>query len=1293
MTRHGFVVGLTCLCLLAALSPAQEVLTNGGFEQLRPDGFPADWQQVGSVVGVSRDAHSGEHALRFERKPEAKGLCGLNRRWSAHSGEQGTMIDRLKGGIRFWYKAPRSDGCHMSVYIIPMSADPLENTGSPRAEYAVPPNHMGDGEWHPGVLRYDFTDNRRVKWLHVSVRLRDGAGELLFDDVRWVEKVGAVMQLVKPRLFEVRASGGKEATVAIDAKNAGDEPLRDVRVRLKLPRGLAADPPEQTVRSIPVNDDAVLRWQVSGARHEGDVIDYAGASGRLRVENRLTLTPQIELVSATADRFLLAPGERSTLQVKVRNRGSAMVRSFPLSIVETGGCTLPTIGPKIPATVLPGREVEVTWSFTAPESEGPATIVSALGQGGSADEAMVQLDVTAAVRARPRPLYGPLWVREARGRAIGELRMGGDTIAAVPHLARVAIRNSNGETEFVAPSDAKPSPVKDSDGATWAFGLRFERLSATVTRFTCTAACDRSRQVLAFEAMHLYVNEGRRQAGRPEAILNGLEWLVGNEISSSDVDVERDHPHRIRYVQHPNMISIPYMSVLTDKGCVGLMWDVHHLWDGRNDRPQPVFASPARFEGRASHLMGLMAPNVLTGLETNTRLAARPYELAAGKTLTLTGELVLDPDAADALAVQDAWFRHHRPDPVMSLPQGDYATWFEFSMTAYLETLYDPDTRMWLPYLGGPVIFRKPRLRPDFCWELLAAAKMTDEPRLARRYTDWSNAHLARANAEARGEDAGFDYAGVENLLPTLAGKAGRLLRSRDEEGAWRFNANRKDRGVFKGMDYHALGAHNAAELGTCARHAFDVLTYARISGDNRAYQDAVTSLEYMTRFQVPRAAQVWEVPVHAPDILAASDAVEAYLEAYRFSGEPRWLDRAKRSARTGIPFVYVWNDPRYPWMRYGSIPVWGATWHRHSWFGRLVQWNGLRFAYAVLKLHDYDPVGYGGITWREWARGITISAMHQQATEGENKALWPDAYGCIDARRARWDFAPSRILKNVLALMGREPEPETVIVARGETRKANEVPKALPKGSAFERLHITSGGVIEKAVWQDRRLTVNLVYPPKDSGYTLIAGLEKPTGVMLDGNPIPQLRGKAGAGTAGYAYRPDQFSLMVRIPADGRHGLVVEGVRYGRPILIPELARSITFEFDRTLEGWAPTHDLAAMRAGDGSLVASVTGSDPYAIRHSCDIAPDSVNQIKIRMRVSAGREGALYWITRNEPSFAEDKVVRFPLEADGAFHEYTLPVGNHPKWRGRRITALRLDPNNGAPDSTIAVDWLRGK
>ena len=97
-----------------------------------------------------------------------------------------------------------------------------------------------------------------------------------------------------------------------------------------------------------------------------------------------------------------------------------------------------------------------------------------------------------------------------------------------------------------------------------------------------------------------------------------------------------------------------------------------------------------------------------------------------------------------------------------------------------------------------------------------------------------------------------------------------------------------------------------------------------------------------MKRFNIPRGAQTWECPLYEPDILAAAFAVGAYVEAYEITKDDHHLGRAEYWAKTGLPFLYHWNLTDRPGMRFASIPVFGTTFHTHSWFGVPVQWCGL---------------------------------------------------------------------------------------------------------------------------------------------------------------------------------------------------------------------------------------------------------------------------------------------------------------------------------------------------------------
>ncbi len=577
---------------------------------------------------------------------------------------------------------------------------------------------------------------------------------------------------------------------------------------------------------------------------------------------------------------------------------------------------------------------------------------------------------------------------------------------------------------------------------------------------------------------------------------------------------------------------------------------------------------------------------------------------------------------------------------------------------------------------------------------------------MASRITlDRPNAERYRVRAEEQARLAGAwpmmeDWGtGRRPPVPTVVGLAARsqqLLAVRDPDGAWRFDARRKDQGVFKGMDYHELGAHGAAELGIRARNAYEILRYARISGDWQAYREGVKTLEFMGRFRVPRAAQVWEVPVHSPDILAAADAIEAYLEAYRFSGDKRWLAEARRWARAGLPFVYVWNDTRYPWMRYGSIPVFGASWSKWSWFGNIVQWNGLRYAYALLKMETFAPSTEGmrrRYDWRRIAVGITHSAMYQQAVEGENAALWPDSYHTVTGKRAAWDFAPRPIPKNVYSLIGREEEPQTVILAAGEESREGQAPPVTAPDADPERIHVTSGAEIKDASWRDGDLSLRLELPSGETSFALVTGAAEPRQVLLNGRPLRRLDQVMGGNEPGWHYESRHASITVCLVRDGETNLLVRGVSYQwKPFAVP-VATAIDFDFDDGAEGWREDHELLPVEVEGGVLVTRATGGDPWLIRSPCRIDGSTIPEIRLRMRISAGEQAQFYWITSDSPTMAENKVVRFTIRADGQFHEYRLEVGNHPNWAGKVITGLRFDPTNAAPDARIGIDYIRGK
>jgi len=371
-----------------------------------------------------------------------------------------------------------------------------------------------------------------------------------------------------------------------------------------------------------------------------------------------------------------------------------------------------------------------------------------------------------------------------------------------------------------------------------------------------------------------------------------------------------------------------------------------------------------------------------------------------------------------------------------------------------------------------------------------------------------------------------FYYGGIEVALETVKKYVENIIANQGEDGSWRFHPNERTEN---------LGSEGDAVLGTCASNALVILKYARISGDEGALQAGKKALEFMDRFKVPRGAQAWECPLYEPDILAAAFAVGAYVEAYQITKARHYLEQAEYWAKTGLPFLFFWNNPQRPGMRYGSIPVFGTTFYTHSWFGVPVQWNGLVYAYYLQHLAEHSGI----FPWKQIAEGIIVSAMHQQWTEGELKGTYPDGfYGyCTEGRGPH--INPEDIMVNLYALRGLDPDISTAIVPIGDSR-----------------IHISSGAKVQDATLSSENaeetmaeeaqarhvetLKFNLRYVQNEISYTLIRGfgkLETESGfysITANGETLPEVENLQDIPTGCYNYQePDTVYLKLLHPME----------------------------------------------------------------------------------------------------------------------------------------------------------------
>jgi hypothetical protein len=224
------------------------------------------------------------------------------------------------------------------------------------------------------------------------------------------------------------------------------------------------------------------------------------------------------------------------------------------------------------------------------------------------------------------------------------------------------------------------------------------------------------------------------------------------------------------------------------------------------------------------------------------------------------------------------------------------------------------------------------------------------------------------------------------------------------------------------GLDYGRTHWTNEAN-GLTAQVVQSVLEAAVFSGDRPLAEAGLRHLRALAKFRgtVPRGAQTWEIPLHTPDILASAHLVHAYTLGYELTGDRRLLEAAVDWAWTGVPFVYLRSPTDRGVGLYATTPVLGATqWVAPNWIGLPVQWCGLVYAEALVRLSRHDASG----PWLRLAEGITASGMQQTypATDPKYLGLLPDSYTLKAQQRNAANINPATVLALASSLLAPEP-------------------------------------------------------------------------------------------------------------------------------------------------------------------------------------------------------------------------------------------------------------------------------
>ncbi len=826
--------------------------------------------------------------------------------------------------------------------------------------------------------------------------------------------------------------------------------------------------------------------------------------------------PTLDLLAAAFDRAAAWAGEPVRLMARVQNSGGETLPAGAVPVALSVPLELRHGG------LAPGEQADV--SAPVP-TERPGLVTGTVGEGSARRELLLAVSAPPAARpaagasvtADTAALVGErLRLRAGRlgdgrhGPLRLELRDGQRwrAVASLDAVGWVDLTDS-GRAHHVAGAARVIGDALafTATGAGYSVTTRYRLAGPDRVAVETVLTATREVSLSLLAGPWLRVGDGEGGALR-EAVFPGVEYLghdiPGPEASSSERDT--DHPLNLRAVPDRHQITVPLMAVELPAGeLVALLW--RH--DQHGDGPGAVFASPNFVESGAlrsprlparsggNHLMGLLLPAVPEAVRPNTLRAAEPVRLAAGQTLALTAQLLArrQGDVPDALR---AWLECYRPAPAGD-PAGLLPRTLRLSRIAFERVLWR-EGRGWVKHIAR----NDASLDPGVAVQYLYLARLLGEPELA---------DLARSRVPAGGSlPWALHHGRVAETVPADPATLNSLPTPGPEEWVFRPDA-----------DHVVLGTPGETNVGIVADAAIGLLRRARAAANEERLRLGLLAVEQLARFRVPRGAQVWEVPLHCPDVLASARAVEALTLAYALTGERRFLAQADYWASTALPFVYHWQHPRPDLapMRGGSIPVFGASAFSNAWFGRLVQWNGLELARALRELADLG----GDRLWADLSRDLTVSAQRQQVSDENSDlaGLYPDYWNMRTGVPDYW-MSPDRVLREALRQSGWTPDGQWLI--------ANCDGKLIAIASPTPLLAPCAGQVKLGRIVRDLAapcdLTFAVDYDLGTTSYVAMIGVDRPAGVTLAGTPAAE--GDLSALSAGWSCYPDKALLVLKL-------------------------------------------------------------------------------------------------------------------------------------------------------------------
>ncbi|MCA0957682.1 hypothetical protein LCL86_01405 [Muricauda ruestringensis] len=521
----------------------------------------------------------------------------------------------------------------------------------------------------------------------------------------------------------------------------------------------------------------------------------------------------------------------------------------------------------------------------------------------------------------------------------------------------------------------------------------------------------------------LKIGETSFETQKTDALLPGVDWAIEKEWTSG-TDFFKD-PWAMRFVPHPNKVSVPIMAISHNGSGVGLSWNpkqtASRWFNYRAHAPQPVFASPNFIDRKNNHLMGLMVPDASIEGHENEVVAEIPLELKIDQTINFDAELWLSD--GNSVAVLTDWVKQH------GLPEPSEPRWPHKETLDRIAAAYN--TNFWHEGKGFGLIQRpeksiKPNV-PDFLLRYIKENKRSKTARELQTKIDWSLSQMSNGSK-------------TQNELIREGNK---LLAEQKSDGSFVFNPDVIDKDDFKVATtfIEPMGLRGETALDITIRPATRLLEIGIETKDQRFLDAAQKAFDFCMDYQRPEAGDFWETPLHAANLLAAGHAAVGNYLAYKEFKDEKYRKKAIYWMRTLLAFTHLWEPDNLSMLYYTKPVLSSSDWYFANWVRDHVQWEVLAVFADVaqnnLKWDEIDP----DIDWLRYQEGITNAAIRWMAAQtidrnwlphnlpetqdryhrGEYDYAFPDTHNSVSGNYGGMMIMPSSIAENIYYLLDRK--------------------------------------------------------------------------------------------------------------------------------------------------------------------------------------------------------------------------------------------------------------------------------